>query len=435
MSAMMLTVASFFIFVSLFLRPSGRSANILTFLSAPVFIIGLMILWTGDIFVTGQENLSLSSSGYLPLAVSIAYLTACFWIINSSGHKHADMLRIPILILLLAYFSHSIGPLMLSPIGTILIMAATILIGLTMLRYQIFNPFDELNSELRTANNDLQQVINDLTNEKVKVKELIHDLSEANEHRNKFLANMGHELRTPLNSIIGYSELLQEGIYGSLTEDQDDRLERIHRNGHDLLGIVTNVLDLNNLDSGELGLISSTFGLGPVIEMVVSKLEAECAKKNLKLSVEIDEALPLLTGDEARIQQILDNLLNNALKFTQQGEIDLKTFPLVVDNGLSAEFTLPMPGWLHDGEWILITMTDTGVGIAPEHQSTIFEAFSQADSSHTRQFGGAGLGLAIVKRLVEIHSGVIWVKSTLGEGSTFFVALPAVNKDNTIASN
>ena len=126
--------------------------------------------------------------------------------------------------------------------------------------------------------------------------------------------------------------------------------------------------------------------------------------------------------------------MNNALKFTPEGEINVKALPIVVTDGISAEFGLPMPGWLPDGRWVLITITDTGVGIAPENQSRIFETFSQADSSHTREFGGAGLGLAIVKRLVEIHSGIIWVKSVLGEGSTFFVALPAVYQGNVIAN-
>ncbi|MBC7813233.1 MAG: hypothetical protein H7175_18895 [Burkholderiales bacterium] len=289
-------------------------------------------------------------------------------------------------------------------------------------------PLSRVSDDSRGTQRNHQQAIVELQRQKTLVERLTQELQTASQSKSLFLSNMGLELRTPLNSIVGYSELLQSGIYGELDATQLDRLEKIHRNGRYLLELINNVLDLSKIETGRINLETSVFHIERIIEQAVIGVEADYTRKGLAIKVNAEPSLPSLYGDEGRIQQVLTNLLTNAIKFTQQGSITIDAILILVERGTSTTFKLPFIGWLSDGNWIIITVTDTGIGIAPEDQARIFEEFGRADSVRAAHVEGTGLGLAIAKKLIELHEGSIWVKSALGEGSTFFVALPVHQK-------
>ncbi|MDX2157976.1 MAG: GAF domain-containing sensor histidine kinase [Hyphomicrobiaceae bacterium] len=236
------------------------------------------------------------------------------------------------------------------------------------------------------------------------ITEKSRQLEIASQHKSQFLANMSHELRTPLNAILGYTELMQDGIYGALPEKAANVLERVQSNGRHLLGLINSVLDLSKIEAGQFRLNIGEYGLSSLIETVVAATEALATEKGLRIRTNVVPNLPHATGDEQRIAQVLLNLVGNAIKFTDHGEISISA-------GTFA-------GRLE------IAVSDTGPGIAPEEQTRIFEEFHQTDSSNTKAKGGTGLGLAIARRIVEMHGGRIWVESSLGNGSTFKLELP-----------
>ncbi|HEX6115290.1 MAG TPA: ATP-binding protein, partial [Geminicoccaceae bacterium] len=230
------------------------------------------------------------------------------------------------------------------------------------------------------------------------------ELEAASRHKSQFLANMSHELRTPLNAVLGYAELIQDGIYGEVPNKMQDVLERIRQNGRHLLGLINDVLDLSKIEAGQLTLSPVDYSLRELVLDVVSATEALAAEKKLALEVDVPPDLPRGRGDERRLTQVLMNLVSNAIKFTEAGTVRIL---------VKAE----------DGSFV-VAVTDTGVGIAPEHRERIFEEFQQVDTSSTRRKGGTGLGLAIARRIVELHGGRIWVDSAPGRGSTFAFTLP-----------
>jgi signal transduction histidine kinase len=236
------------------------------------------------------------------------------------------------------------------------------------------------------------------------LEEKSRELETASRHKSEFLANMSHELRTPLNAVLGYAELIQDGIYGEVPAKIQDVLERIQQNGRHLLGLINDVLDLSKIEAGQLTLSPSDYSMRELVLDVVSATEALAAEKKLALEVAVPADLPRGHGDERRLTQVLMNLVSNAIKFTDKGSIDIRA--QVEDSSF------------------LVAVTDTGVGIAAEDRERIFEEFQQVDSSSTRKKGGTGLGLAIARRIVELHGGRIWVESTPGQGSTFAFTLP-----------
>jgi signal transduction histidine kinase len=229
-------------------------------------------------------------------------------------------------------------------------------------------------------------------------------LALASQHKSQFLANMSHELRTPLNAILGYTELLADGIYGDLPERPLNVLGRIQNNGKHLLALINDVLDLAKIEAGQLTLSLEDYDLSDLVRSVVTATEPLAAAKGLKFAVIVDDALPTAHGDARRVSQILMNLVGNAIKFTETGKVEIR---------VSAEA----------GSFVL-SVQDTGLGIAESDQEWIFGEFQQIDNSNTRKQGGTGLGLAISKRMVEMQGGSISVVSVLGEGSTFRVMLP-----------
>ncbi|HRL12268.1 MAG TPA: HAMP domain-containing sensor histidine kinase [Aggregatilineales bacterium] len=420
-AAMALIAAAFYAFVVDSLKPRTRFVRI-----ANVIVPLLLVLVLAVIAFTGifDADLSLTAAGYGVLAAGVAALAFTFWIIWSSGQPVSRGLRLPAILLIAAYAINAVPALRPVPLDTLLITAALLVVGWTALRQQISEPIQDLSAELRVANRDLHQALNEMSRGKERIEELTEELRASGQYKSEFLANMSHELRTPLNSIIGYSELLQNGLYGPLTDKQSDRIEKIHRNGKALLDVISDILDLNKIDSGRLRLDPEFFALAPVVTMVTESVRAEATAKGLALAVHVPD-MPDLYGDPLRIRQVLQNVVDNAVKFTLQGGIDVSVERFSVVKGVSKGFPLPMIGWLRDGEWVVLSIKDTGIGIAPEDQARIFEEFAQVDGSRTREFGGTGLGLAIAKKLVIMHEGQIWVRSRPDEGSTFFIALPA----------
>jgi GAF domain-containing protein len=236
------------------------------------------------------------------------------------------------------------------------------------------------------------------------IQDKSRQLEIASQHKSQFLANMSHELRTPLNAILGYTELILDNIYGETPEKMREVLERLHANGKHLLGLINDVLDLSKIEAGQLTLDLADYSIKDVVDTVASAVESLANGKKLALTTDVGSNLPIGHGDGRRLAQVLLNLVGNAIKFTDRGEVAIKA---TAENG---SFT--------------VAVRDTGPGIAPPDQGKIFEEFQQADNSATKRKGGTGLGLSIAKRIIGMHGGRIWVESDVGKGSMFAFTIP-----------
>ena len=235
------------------------------------------------------------------------------------------------------------------------------------------------------------------------------ELEEASRHKSQFLANMSHELRTPLNAVLGYTELILDSVYGELPEKARSVLDRIQRNGRHLLGLINEVLDLSKIEAGQLVLTLSDYSLKAVVESVYTTVEPLAEEKGLVFKAEISPDLPTGRGDERQLTQVLLNLVGNAIKFTDTGEVVIKA------SNVNGSFE--------------VAVRDTGPGISAADQAKLFQEFQQADNAISRKKGGTGLGLAISKRIIEMHGGRVWVESRPGHGSTFAFTLPVAVKE------
>ena len=230
------------------------------------------------------------------------------------------------------------------------------------------------------------------------------ELEIASKHKSDFLANMSHELRTPLNAILGYTELILDKIYGEVPENIQEVLERVEKNGRHLLGLINDVLDLSKIEAGQLVLSLDDYSMKEVVHTVFTSVESLAAEKNLELKVSVSPEVAQGKGDQQRISQVFLNLVGNAIKFTEAGEVRIEATA--------------------SNDNFVVSVSDTGPGLSEADQQMIFEEFHQVDGSSTRKKGGTGLGLSIAKRIVEMHGGRIWVESTEGQGSTFWFTLP-----------
>jgi signal transduction histidine kinase len=231
-------------------------------------------------------------------------------------------------------------------------------------------------------------------------------LRELDHLKSSFLANMSHELRTPLNSILGFTEVILEELDGPLTEQMESDLQIVYKNGQHLLHLINDVLDMAKIESGKLTLHPERLDLIEVLEEVIGLTSPLANTKDIELRLDTEFGTLEVEVDRIRIRQVMINIINNAIKFTEQGHIDIRAVP--------------------HNDLIRISVKDTGFGIPPNHLESVFQEFTQVDTTTTRKAGGTGLGLPISRHLVEMHGGKLWAESTgiAGEGSTFFVELP-----------
>jgi len=256
-----------------------------------------------------------------------------------------------------------------------------------------------------------------LLNERTQLLALLEranrELRELDKLKSTFLANMSHELRTPMNAIIGYTDLLIDKVDGPINEEQEKSLKKVANNARHLLQLINDVLDVSKIESGKIELEPKELDLKWLIESVIPTFEPMIKQNGLSFTINIDESLPPVYGDEDKVKQIFINLLSNAVKFTQQGGITIIAKPS--ERGIK-------PG--ESPLFAEICVEDTGIGIKDEDISKIFDKFVQVDLSIIRQYEGTGLGLSIARGLVALHKGVIWVISKYGEGSKFYFTLP-----------
>ena len=231
------------------------------------------------------------------------------------------------------------------------------------------------------------------------------ELEAANRHKSEFLANVSHELRTPLNAIIGFSEVLLEKLFGELNDKQNEYVDDILSSGRHLLSLINDILDLSKIEAGHMELELTSFDLPNALENALILIKERASRHGVRLERVVDQELGDFRGDERKIKQVLVNLLSNAVKFTPEGG------------------KIQVCARIDDGAF-RISVSDTGIGIAPEHHETIFEEFRQVGSDYARKREGTGLGLTLTKKFVEMHGGRIWVESEPGKGSTFTFTLP-----------
>ena len=265
---------------------------------------------------------------------------------------------------------------------------------------------------VNNANNliQIQEMAASLKNQRDELEIKSHGLSVANRAKSTFLANMSHELRTPLNSIIGFSEILHDMTFGPLNEKQIKYVNNIRISGKHLLALINDILDLSKIEAGKMEIIYEDLVVLAAINEVRILIASIAFKKNIKLSVIVDEEIPTIQADVSKFKQILFNLISNAIKFSPNGAM------------------VTIEGKYIDKS-IQIAVIDTGIGISKEDQDKLFHPFVQIDSSASRQFEGTGLGLSLVKRFVEMHGGKVWVESEPGKGATFTFTIPIKGRE------
>lgn len=270
------------------------------------------------------------------------------------------------------------------------------------------------------------------------LERLSAELLRANRMKNDFLANVSHELRTPLNAIVGFVDLLREGVYGELSPRQVKPVERIEASANHLRHLVDQILDLAKMAAGRLDVHIESLDIRPFILDVASEVESLVNEKNLTLSLVMGSALPKIRTDPSHLRQILVNLLGNAVKYTNEGSIVIKTRVLQLDTAL-AEGLPTVVAHLDDTvtSWLSIQVIDSGIGIPVAHQERVFEEFEQVDSGPRSDSPnrGTGLGLAISRRLARLLDGDLLLSSQPGRGSTFTLWLPLYESESGPSKN
>ena len=277
-------------------------------------------------------------------------------------------------------------------------------------RKQMERELQEKTEQLDIQNEELQSQTEELMKQQQELIEKTREVERANQLKSEFLANMSHELRTPLNVIIGFSELMRDEVPGKINDEQRQCFDDILNSSKHLLNLINEVLDLSKIESGKVKFYLTNLALAEVIEPLTRTMLPILASRKQSLDVEIEEGLPLVYADKAKVNEVLLNLLSNATKFTPDG------------GRLKIEAT-------RKDSWCQVSVIDNGIGIKPENQEQIFEPFYQLDNPLTRKKSGTGLGLAIVKQIIEKHGGQIWVESEYGKGSRFTFTLPLAKTD------
>jgi two-component system, NarL family, sensor histidine kinase BarA len=259
----------------------------------------------------------------------------------------------------------------------------------------------------------VEEANRELTEKNRRLAQAVERLQEADRVKSNFLATVSHELRTPLTSVIGYSEMLLEGIAGELNEEQREYVRTVMEKGDQLLVLITGILDISRMEAGQMKFEKEPFELDEAVSVALSTIAPNARRKKIALSCDIPSDLPRVLGDRDKVRQVLLNLLNNAIKFTPEGgSVGIRAAEGPVTQ---------LPGAANG---VRISVRDTGIGVAPEYHQRVFDPFFQVDNTSTREYGGTGLGLSIVKRFIEAHGGTVWLESHEGGGSTFFFSLP-----------
>jgi signal transduction histidine kinase len=264
--------------------------------------------------------------------------------------------------------------------------------------------FGTLAARMNLMSQELHRLHEDQQAAAQQLQALNTELKRASQAKSEFLANMSHELRTPMNAILGFTEMIEDQIYGELPEPMKAPIRDIRTCGQQLLRLINDVLDLSKIEAGRMELSVAEYSVQEILDTVRLSLRSLAAEKGLQFFVECQPDIPPALGDGKRITQCLTNLVGNALKFTKQGSVTVRAA-------------------LQDGE-VLYSVADTGIGIPGDQLANVFGQFRQVDASISREFGGTGLGLSITKTFVEMHGGRMLVESELGKGSTFFFAVP-----------
>jgi len=287
------------------------------------------------------------------------------------------------------------------------------------LRQELQQQVEEKTHEWMEANKKLTQEIIERQQIEEALKYAKENAEAANCSKNQFLANMSHELRTPLNAIIGYAEILCEEAKEIEPEDLIADVTKIHQAGKHLLGLISDVLDLTKIESGKMNLTVESFELKPLLEEIIEIAKTMAEKRANILTVKLTKSLGKMYSDKIKLRQVLLNLLSNAAKFTENGNI---------------EFSVDYQSY-QTTQWLIFRVIDEGIGMTEEQQKKLFQPFIQADASTTRRYGGTGLGLALTKEFIEMMGGMIEVSSEFGQGSTFTLSLPAITVVEKLEQN
>ncbi|MBW8880999.1 MAG: response regulator, partial [Asticcacaulis sp.] len=266
---------------------------------------------------------------------------------------------------------------------------------------------EQTNAQLEEQAALLERQRDDLARSKLEVDQKAFDLEQASRYKSDFLANMSHELRTPLNSSLILAKLLSDNAEGNLTEEQVQFARTIQSSGNDLLALINDILDLSKIEAGQMEIHAEPVSLKRLASDMQRIFDPVAGQKGLKLTTRLGDSLPeTIQSDRQRLEQVLKNLMSNACKFTEKGSVELAI--------------------LKDNDRVVFAVKDTGIGISPEHQQQVFDAFRQADGTISRKYGGTGLGLSISRELSRLLGGAIAVTSQVGSGSTFTLSLPLV---------
>lgn len=283
-----------------------------------------------------------------------------------------------------------------------------------------------INERLEERTRDAEQKTHELEKVQVELRQSAEQLRQSSNYKSEFLANMSHELRTPLNSILILSEMLAENHENHLSDDELEYAKVIHDSGEDLLNLINDILDLSKVEAGKMDLWFREMDVYEIPQHIQNLFMPIANQKGLELSVDVaNDLAEIFHTDVKRFHQVLNNLLSNALKFTEEGSITVK-----VDR---ARIT-PAMRQLSD-TWITVSVTDTGIGIPKNKQNIVFESFQQADGATVRKYGGTGLGLSICREVTKLLGGWITLSSTEGQGSTFTVYLPSLPDGNAAQTN
>ncbi len=388
-----------FTFLSYFARLNLWARRLIIGGGALLAVVLIAVMWQGafytDITVLADRTIgySLTPLGIAGLFIVVAYqLISVALIYFSHTERSRELWGFALLLPLEAVVS-AIPGFQGLPLDTLAMLIIALATARIIMYEHVAKPMTELNKQLVLANQNLMQ---------------------ANQFKAQFLANMSHELRTPLNSIIGYTDLVSSGLYGPLTQKQIDRLEKIARNGRRLLALINDVLDLSKIEAGHMILNREPILLDDALTPVLALVRPDAEKKDVALICEYRADLPPLHADIIRLEQILFNVLSNAVRFTPSGSVTLRAHPVINE--------------------VTISVTDTGIGIPLDRQEAIFDSFTQDEDNFVGRTEGTGLGLVVTRHLVQMHGGQFWFTSDgiPGKGSTFYISIPAAEHFQSI---